>query len=186
MRDCAFQMAGGPFHHVASLKFKLSITKHSTASSLKLRCSGDKHSLGHRLALVTPVAMGFAVFVFAMVVLTMMSMPVTVTVVMTMAHRIVECYRLRQLLVGKVGKTSVLKHLLNLILCEAVVCDTTLCSILGVYLVGDKIDDEEHASEPETLSQSLGCQIRFVEVVKPESHTCDIEVKELGVCKGRR
>jgi hypothetical protein len=120
------------------------------------------------------------------------SVTVTVTVTMAMAmsmsvaHRIVKRNGLWELLVNKIRKTSVLKHILDLFLREAMVCNTTLCSIFGIYLVSDKIYDEEYTSRFEAFSQSFRCQIGLIKVMKPKSYACNVKVEEFGVCEGCR
>lgn len=149
-------------------------------------CSpGDKDSLGHGQSLVLPMAMSMAVLVMIMAI----CMVVTMTLVVSMlclSSRILERNRFRKFLVAKVGKPSVLEHLLNLIFHKSMVCDATVGSILGVYLVSDKINDKEYTTSLETFSQSLRRQFRLVKMVESESHAGNIKIKELGIRKGRR
>jgi hypothetical protein len=95
--------------------------------------------------------------VIVLVVLVIMTMTMTVFVAMIVAVTILECDGFRELLVSKVCKSSILKHLLDLVLGKPMMCYTTQSGILGVYLVGNKVNDEEDTAWVEALGQLLGC-----------------------------
>lgn len=97
-----------------------------------------------------------SVVVVVLVIMTM-AMTMTMPVAMIMAMTILECDRFRELLVSKVCESSILKHLLDLVLNKPMMCYTTQSGILGVYLVGNKVNDEEDTAWVEALGQLLGC-----------------------------
>jgi hypothetical protein len=124
-----------------------------------------------------------------MAVCVVVTMTLVVSMVMSMLRLsswVFERNRFRKFLVTKVGEPSVLEHLLNLIFHKSMVCDATVSSILGVYLVSDKINDKEYTAGLDTFSQSLRRQVRLVKMVESESHARNIKIKELGIRKGRR
>lgn len=119
------------------------------------------------------------------------SMSVTVTMVVSMPMpmsftvAVLERDRLCKLLISKITKPSPFKHLLDLLSSEAMVRDAPSGRKLGVHLVGNKVNDKEHSTSLEPLSQPLSCQIWLVNVVKAKPHAGYVKVEELGVREAR-
>jgi hypothetical protein len=103
------------------------------------------------------MAMNMLTTVAVIVLIVLVIMTMTMLVAMIVAVTILECDGFRELLVSKVRESSILKHLLDLVLDEPMMCYTTQSGILGVYLVGNKVNDEEDATWVEALGQLLGC-----------------------------
>lgn len=120
---------------------------------------------------------------------TMMIVTLTMTMLamrVTMSPETCDFNRLRKLLKRKVPtRPRVFEHGLDLGLRKPIVRNAALPAGLPVLvsLVRGKVDDEEHAAGLEPLHQALRGQLAIVKMMPPETYPCEIEFKELSVCK---